>query len=141
MKHTPDPTAELLHDLAATERELEASLCRDSLADAFRACWHVLEPTTPLTWNWHLDVLCSHIQAQLEGWGKRQRDPSYVQAIQNLLATLPPGTLKSRALVIASAWAWARWPAMKMLALSGNPRIALRDSMLFRQLVTSRWYI
>ncbi|HEY1813619.1 MAG TPA: phage terminase large subunit [Kofleriaceae bacterium] len=101
----------------------------------------MLEPSTPLVWGWHLDALCSHVQAQLEGWARRQSDPTYEQSIQNFLATLPPGTAKSKALVIASAWAWARWPSMRMLAISGNPRIALRDSMLFRQLVTSRWYL
>jgi predicted phage terminase large subunit-like protein len=128
-------------DLDALERELEVSIATDSLADFFRSSWRELEPSTPLSWGWHLDELCAHLQAQLEQWARRQRDATFTQTIQNLLATLPPGTLKSRALVIASAYAWLRWPSMKMLALSGNPRIAQRDSMLFRQLITSRWYV
>ena len=112
-----------------------------SLRRFFNASWSTLEPTTTLVAAKHLDALCDHLQAQLEGWAARQADPTYEQTIKDLLATLPPGTLKSRALVVASAWAWLRWPAMKMLALSGNPRIAMRDSMLFRQLVTSSWYV
>ncbi|HEY1815567.1 MAG TPA: hypothetical protein VGG74_24635 [Kofleriaceae bacterium] len=132
-----NPRAEFAGRVVALQRELY----RRSLADFFRASWPVLEPTTPLLWGWHLDELCAHVQAQLEGWARRQTDPSFTPAIQNLLATLPPGTLKSRALVIATAWAWLRWPSIKMLALSGNPRIALRDSMLFRQLVTSSWFV
>lgn len=114
---------------------------RRSLKRFFAESWHVLEPTTPFQPARHLDALCDHLQVQLEGWAARQADPTHEQAIQNLLGTLPPGTLKSRALVVASAWAWLKWPSMKMLALSGNPRIAMRDSMLFRQLVTSNWYV
>ncbi len=119
----------------------ERSRLRRSLKDFFRAGWHVLEPTTPFQAAKHLDVLCDHLQAQLEGWAAKQADPTFEPPIQNLLATLPPGTLKSRALVMASAWAWVRWPSLKMLATSGNPRLALRDSMFFRQVVTSSWYV
>ena len=126
---------------APSRQARQRARLRRSLAEFFRASWHVLEPSTPLVWGWHLDELCGHVQAQLEGWARRQQDPTHEQAIKDLLATLPPGTAKSKALVIASAWAWARWPTIKILALSGNPRVAMRDSMLFRQLVTSSWYV
>jgi predicted phage terminase large subunit-like protein len=119
---------------------LRRSLWLDSLSDAFRGLWPIHSPSTPLLWGRHLDVLFAHLQAQLEGWARRQRDPAFLQAIQNMLATLPPGSLKSRALVGAQAWAWARWPSLTMLALSGNPRISIRDGMLFRQVVTSPVY-
>jgi predicted phage terminase large subunit-like protein len=120
---------------------LESRRQRLVFADFFVAAWHVLAPTTPLQWSWHLDELCAHLQAQIEGWAQRQTGAASESPMQNVLYTMPPGTLKSRAFVIASAWAWLRWPSMTMLAISGNPRLSLRDSMLFRQLVSSRWYI
>jgi predicted phage terminase large subunit-like protein len=30
--------------------------------------WHVLEPTTPLEWNWHIDAVAAHLQAAIEDW-------------------------------------------------------------------------
>ena len=34
-----------------------------TLAGFAREAWHVLEPNTPLVWNWHLDALCAHLEA------------------------------------------------------------------------------
>lgn len=70
----------------------------------------------------HLDELCAHLQSQLEQWARRQHDPTFAQSIQNLLATLPPGTLKSRALVIASAWAWLTSSCCRASSLTARSR-------------------
>lgn len=44
-----------------------------SLAAYFQAAWaEVLEPSTPLIWGWHLQVICDHIQAMLEDWMRAQ---------------------------------------------------------------------
>lgn len=121
-------------------RELEASILSESLADFFRAGWHVLEASTPLVWGPAYEAVCDHVQATIEDWARRQRDPSFVQRIRDLLITQPPGTLKSRILVYAVAWGWIRWPELRVIALSCNPRVALRDSMLTRDLIASTWY-
>src|SRR6202051_5417110 len=42
---------------------LDQSLAQDSLAEFVRQAWHIIEPTTPLLWNWHLDVICEHLEA------------------------------------------------------------------------------
>jgi predicted phage terminase large subunit-like protein len=106
----------------------------------FRAGWPVLEASTPLMWGWHIEAICDHVQAVLEGWARRQSAPTYVQPIRDLLVSVGPGTLKSRIGVYATAWAWLRWPHLRVIAISCNPRVALRDSMLTRELIASRWY-
>lgn len=114
---------------------------RRSLAAFFRYGWHVLEPTTLLTWNWHLDAVAAHVQAALDDWREHQRDPERPQRIRDLVINIPPGTGKSRLVsVFAPAWMWLRSPAWRVLCLSANPRVALRDSMYCRDLLESEWY-
>lgn len=120
--------------------ELERSVLCDSLAEFFKAGWHLLEPTTDLIWGWHLDAICDHIQACIEDWARRQDDKTFVQRLRNLAISVPPGCSKSRIGVYALAWAWLRWPGMRVICLSANPRVALRDSMLTREVIASEWY-
>lgn len=118
-----------------------ASRARADLGEFIRQSWVVLEPATPLEWNWHHEAMCLHVQAQFEDWIKHQQDPAYKQRFQNLLINVPPGTMKSRIVsVCAPAWMWLRWPQWRAIFLSSNPRVALRDSMYCRDLVTSDWY-
>ncbi|MDQ3364352.1 MAG: phage terminase large subunit [Myxococcota bacterium] len=127
-------------DLAALERQLVANVCRHDLGAFFRAAWHVLEPTTPLVWSWALEAVCGHLQALTEDWASRQLKTSFVQRMRDLLVTMPPGTAKSRALVMLLPWAWLRWPSLRAICLSANPRVALRDSMYSRDVIASPWY-
>lgn len=138
----PDPpdSIDWIADLESLEREHVRRRCTASLYDFFVAGWHVLEATTPLQEGRHLRVLCDHVQAAIEDWAARQRDHGHVQRIRNLVATLPPGTLKSRVLVFAVPWAWVRWPELRVIALSCNPRVATRDSTYTRDVIASDWY-
>ena len=101
----------------------------------------MLEPGTPLEWNWHIEAIALHVQAALDGWMERQRNPEYVQPIQNLVINVPPGTAKSRIVsVYAPAWMWLHWPSWRAMFLSSNPRVALRDSDYCRMVIESQWY-
>ena len=125
----------LQQELADTEPAApltsEARACKASLAEFFRQSWHILEPATPLIWNWHLEAICDHVQALLEGR----------LAKRNLLINVPPGSAKSRIVSVAApAWMWLRRPTWRVLAASGNPRVTTRDSLQTRLLVESRWY-
>ena len=125
---------------------VEAELARRSLAEFVRQGWHVLEPSTPLMDNWHIDALSDHVQAALEGWlavqsARMAGAETPVQAIQNLLVNIPPGTAKSRIVsVFAPAWMWLHCPAWRAIFISANPRVALRDSVYCRMLLESQWY-
>lgn len=130
----------LTSDPEAAQRDIDAELCRRSLAEFFRQSWHVLEPDTPLDDNWHIDAICDHIQALFEGWASAS-ETGGEQLYQDLLINVPPGTLKSRILgVHAQPWAWTRWPHFGGLFLSSNPRVSLRDADLSRVLIGSEWY-
>jgi predicted phage terminase large subunit-like protein len=111
--------------------ELQAELCRRSLADFFRYSWHVLEPATPLVWNWHLQAIADHVQALLEG-----RIPK-----NNLAINVPPGSSKSRIVsVCTTPWRWIEKPEWRAIYTSANPRNVFRDSTYARRVIESDWY-
>lgn len=132
--------AGVVTSLGQAHRALRAELGRRSLSAFLRAGWHVLEPTTPLVWGPHIEALCGAVQGLIEDWACRQRDPSFVQRARDLLCTVPPGSLKSRVLTYSIPFAWLRWPSLRVISLSTNPRVSLRDSMLAREVIGSSWY-
>ena len=120
---------------------LDAAIARASLTDFIRQGWHVLEPSTPLVWNWHVEAIACHVQATLEDWAKAHASGT-PQRIRNLLINIPPGTAKSRIVsVFAPAWMWLRHPNWRAIFISSNPRVSLRDSSYCRELLESDWYV
>lgn len=137
----PSPLEGLsIDDIRAEHRRRRVAACTHTFAEFFRDGWHVLEPTTPLSWSWHLEEVCNHIQQVIEDWAKRQTNPKFVQRVRDLLVSLGPGTGKSRIGVYLIPWIWLRWPSFRAICLSANPRVALRDSMLSREVIGSDWY-
>ena len=102
-----------------------------SLASFLKGAWPIVEPSTPLVWNWHLDAIADHLQALLEGkLGKR-----------NLAILVPPGFAKSSIVSVSSpAWRWITRPSWRAIFASGNPTVATRDSLKCRAVIDSHWY-
>ena len=116
---------------AELERRAAASAMRSSLSAFVRGSWAVLEPGTPLVWNWHLDAICDHVQALLEGRLGRRK----------LVVNVPPGSMKSRIVsVCATVWNLLRRPDWRVICASGNAAVSLRDSMYARDLIESEWF-
>lgn len=120
-----------------SDDDITAELCRRSLAEFVREAWPIVEPSTPLVWNWHLDVICDHVQALLEDR----------LGVQNLIINVPPGSMKSTILsVCAPAWVWAQkgdgrlGPGWRGLFLSGAEDVAIRDSIKCREILDSPWF-
>lgn len=138
---TDDDLAALLQAAEQQQRKRLAAHLRSSLADFFRAAWPVLEPTTPLADNWHLDAFGIHLQELFFAWQRRKADRDYRPDLRNVLFNVPPGTSKSRFIsVIFNAWAWTRDPSFTVIALSANPEVAKRDADFVKSLVESDWY-
>lgn len=124
-----------------TLAQIRAEKCRRSLADFIKYGWEVLEPDTPLVWNWHINALADHMQAMFEDWIKRGDDDEFEQRITQLLINIPPGTAKSRIVsVYALPWMWLHAPFFKGIFLSSSEFLVLRDSDYCRDLIKSEWY-
>ena len=99
------------------------------MSEFARQAWEVVEPTTPLRWNWHLDAICDHLEAVTDG------------RIKRLLINVPPGHMKSLLVsVFWPAWVWATRPEWRALFASYASELAIRDSVKCRTLLESEWF-
>lgn len=113
-----------------TRADAERELCRRSLADFVRMAWPHIIPDR-LVWGWHLDAICDHLQAVSRG------------EISRLLINVPPGSSKSTLVgVMYPAWLWgpAGDPGHRYIGAAHEQGLAVRDSRLTRDLVSSPWY-
>ncbi len=124
-------SAAAAHLRLPTLEAVNAVLMKKSLADFVKGAWHVIEPVTPLVWNWHVQVMCDHVQALLEDrLGK-----------QNLAIAVPPGSMKSTVVsVCAPAWKWLHNAGWRATFAAGNDDVAERDSGKCRDVLNSDWY-
>jgi predicted phage terminase large subunit-like protein len=106
--------------------------CRDSFAEFVKQAWHVIEPGTTLRWNWHLQVMCDHLQAisekRLTPW---------------LIINVPPGSSKSTIVsVLWQAWEWGPRGQrhLRYVSTSFDFDNVKRDTRKTRDLIESPWY-
>jgi phage terminase large subunit-like protein len=137
-----------IRDLASKEYELEGYLVKTpivqtiTLSEFVRESWHVLEESTHLDWNWHIEAVCLHIEAIFFDWLNKKRGIIEEQRMQNLLINIPPGSMKSRIVSVCfPAWAWLYDPAWKAYFMAANPTVAVRDSLYCKEIITSDWYV
>lgn len=125
----PMNLASLINAPDAFSREVEAELCRRSLAYFVRKAWPVVEPGVGLDENWHIDIICEHLQLVTSG------------VVPRLIINIPPGHMKSLLVsVFWPAWEWTNNPHIKSQFGSGDETLALRDSVRTRDLIASEWY-
>lgn len=107
----------------------DARLMRASFTLFAQSAWNAIEPGTPLIWNWHLDVICTHLQAVFE------------RRIKRLAITLAPGHAKSSFVsVLFPVWCWIHDPYSRWLCASHSLDLAIRDNKYRRDLIESEWF-
>ena len=103
-----------------------------TFAGFVREAWKILEPENPLVWNWHLDVLCEHLEAISLG-----------RLTPRLIVNIPPGSSKSMIVsVMWQAWEWGPLGrrATRFLTTSFELENVKRDTRKTRDLIMSEWY-
>lgn len=102
------------------------------LASFVRAAWLVLEPSSPILWNWHHDLMCEYLTAVTRG------------IIQKLIINIPPQHTKSRLVtVLWPCWAWAKQPDANWIFSSysgGGTGLSTKHSIERRDVIESDWY-
>lgn len=107
----------------------EAERLKANFQSFFRAAWPHVDSQS-LVMNFHLRLMCDYLQALHEG-----------VLFTDLLINIPPGCSKSVCVsVIWPAWVWANDPTATFLGISYAQRLAERDAMKCRSLITSRWF-
>ena len=123
MPHNPLRRYAELHDERLTRQAAR------SLRAFVEQAWPVLEPTTPLLPNWHIDLVCEHLEAITAGETTR------------LLINLPPRYMKSLLVsVFWPVWEWIASPSRRWICVSYSDALSLKLSLDRRTLVQSAWY-
>lgn len=91
--------------------------------------WPVLETRFDLDTNWHMGLICEHLEAV------------NMQQIEKLVINVPTRYLKSTFCTISfPAWVWQRDPKKKILSWSYSMQLSTALSWKRRQLIESAWY-
>ena len=107
----------------------ERRVMEQSLHAFTRGAWSVIEPGRHFVDNWHLEAICDHLEAVTKGQIKR------------LVINVPFRTSKSTVVSVAwPAWTWLKKPEHQWLVGSYAEKLAIRDALKMRRLVTSDWY-
>ena len=112
--------------------QLQRLICERSLPDYMREAWPILNPATPLIFNWHIDLIAEYLLACILG------------QIHRLIINVPPKSSKSTLVsVMWPTWAWGplNQPGTRWMFASYSERVSTRDSLARRTLLTSQWYL
>lgn len=99
------------------------------LVDFARAAWVPLEGSGRYSHNWHIELICDHLEAV------------YNDEINNLLMNVPPGCMKSLLTsVIFPCWVWTKNPEKRFLTASYGQDLSTRDAIRSRALIDGDWF-
>lgn len=116
-------------ELKNLEEKILFNKADQSLYDFLKQGWPIIEGSTPLIDNWHIQAVAEHLEA------------AYKREIQNLLINVPPRTGKTGLIsVMFPAWVWAHNPEEKFMFASYANSIAIEHSLKCRRLIESPWY-
>jgi predicted phage terminase large subunit-like protein len=126
--------------LAEYERRLDmedlaAGLTAD-LSTFMRQAWNVIEPETPLVWDWSYEYLCSWLELIASGEFKK-RYPEKLGIIINQ----PPRSGKSLfTSVNFPVWAWLKYPGRRFLFGSHSLKLAIEHNYKRARLINSLFF-
>lgn len=113
--------------IVGVEREIGL---RGRFEDFIPMAWPLVEPGRKYFKNWHISVVCEHLEAVYRG------------QIRNLILEQPPGTMKSLMVsVFWPAWVWLQDPTIRWLHASYDNGLTIRDARRLTQIVGSPWYV
>lgn len=120
-----------LYEEAQRDAEAVRSRCQ-SFAEFVKMAWRVIEPGTPLKWNWHLDAMCLH----LEGISRGKLRP-------RLIINVPPGSSKST--IVTVLWQAYEWGPLgkrhlRYVSTSYDLVNVKRDTGKTLDVIRSRWF-
>ena len=114
---------------------LDKEIAERSLTEFTRELWHACDPATYKS-NWHIDVICEHLEAVTRG------------EIKRLLINIPPRHCKSTIVsVMWPAWTWVQtgaWPTagpdVQFLFSSYAQSLSIDHSVKCRRVIESDVY-
>jgi len=117
-------------------RIYKKNLAESSYFEFFKQAWEVLEPSTPLTCNWHIKYLCDVLQNEIERV-LRDEDKEH-----DLIINISPATSKSSIVTkILPAWVWVKDPTRRIISGSYDLDLAKDHTVKTRDILESEWFV
>jgi predicted phage terminase large subunit-like protein len=119
--------------LEEAQRDADAVRLRcQSFSEFVKEAWPIIEPTTTLRWNWHLDAMCMHLEAISRG-----------RLSPRLIINVPPGSSKST--IVTVLWQAYEWGPLgkrghRFVSTSFDLTNVKRDTAKTLDVVTSEWF-
>lgn len=112
-----------------TEKEIFKLVCEKDLAFFLMQAFKVLEPETIYQHNWHVDVICKHLESVHRG------------EIKNLDINIAPRTIKSLLVnIVYPCWVWTTEPWHKFISASYSDSLSVYFNIKRRELIMSDFY-
>lgn len=111
---------------------IQYKLSAARFAHFVRFAWPYVDPV-PYVHNWHIEAICDHMQALVEGKTTHRK----------MMINVPPGHTKTRIVAVMwIAWCWGpgRRPDLRFVCTSFREKLALESSVDCRGLIASEWY-
>ncbi|WP_435018481.1 phage terminase large subunit [Tundrisphaera sp. TA3] len=112
-----------------TKTEAFDALLRTRLAAFTRKAFSTVDPSTPYSHNWHIDLIAEYLEACTR------------REIKRLIINIPPRNMKSISVTVAwPAWLLGLNPAERIIAASFAYKLSLKLSVDTRLIMGSEWY-
>ena len=119
----------------AIDIEYDRQILSGNLVEFFRQAWHIVEPATKLSANWHLDFISYLLQEAIGRVIRGEKRPYHI------IINVPPRSSKSTlCTVMPNAWAWTTAPCLEVMNASYADSLAELHAIKTKEIVESEWY-
>ena len=117
------------------QQALEKKLCELSFYEFFKRAWHIIEPSIPLSTNWHHKYLCDVLQEEAERINNNE------PKTKDIVINIPFRSTKSILVtVMFPVWAWIKNPKLRFITASYSADLSIEHSTRSRDIITSDWF-
>ena len=114
---------------------IEQKLCEMSFYDFFKYSWHIVEPSVPLSTNWHHKYLCNTLQEEAE------RIIEGRPKTKDIVINVPFRSTKSLiTTVLFPVWCWIRDPKLRFITASYSADLSIEHATKSRDVIQSDWF-
>jgi len=102
------------------QQALEKKLCELSFYEFFKRAWHIIEPSIPLSTNWHHKYLCDVLQEEAERINNNE------PKTKDIVINIPFRSTKSILVtVMFPVWAWIKNPKLRFITASYSADLSI----------------
>lgn len=119
----------------ALKKAIKKKLCELEFYEFFKAAWNVVEPSVPLSTNWHHKYLCDELQKEAE------RIIEQRPKTRDIIINVPFRSTKSLLVtVLFPVWCWVKDPKLRFITASYSAELSIEHATRSRDVILSDWF-